>query len=144
MVLGTKRPRSSGTRVGVDAIRWGGTLRGNPGPRSSTWGPLADATASDGTAALSDVAGARATLRFTGTGVTVIMAEGPGMGRAEIWIDGEFVEVAGLYAPSPAWGVEHTVVGLTDEQHVVRVVVDDRANPASTGTGVVVDGWIVR
>jgi hypothetical protein len=65
------------------------------------------------------------------------------MGRAEVRIDGAPMGVVGLYDPVEAWGIQRTYAGLVPGEHVIEVRVQGRANAASTGTGVVVDGWIV-
>ncbi len=134
-VLGTARPKATGTRVGVDAIRAGGELHGNPRPSPSTWATVVDASASGGTLATSGVAGAAATLRFTGTGVTLRTVRGPSMGRAELWIDGVLVRTLDLSAPATTYGVQRTVTGLADASHVVRLVVRGRARRERRGHG---------
>jgi GH25 family lysozyme M1 (1,4-beta-N-acetylmuramidase) len=143
-VLGSARDRSLGTRVGLDALRWEGELRDDPEPLDATLGPDADAAYSDAHAVRSHITGSSAALTFTGTGITFVTATGPDMGRAEVWIDGEQVAVAGLYSEARVTGVGFTYLGLTDEEHRIRVVVQGRKNTASTGTDVVVDGWVVR
>jgi GH25 family lysozyme M1 (1,4-beta-N-acetylmuramidase) len=141
---GTAGPRATGTRVGVDAIRWGGTLHASPHAASSTWSAVADGSADGGAYVVSDVAGASASLSFTGTGVTWISARGLGMGRAEIWVDGTLARTVDLYSPSAVFGVKRSVTGLTDAPHRVTVVVEGTHRAASTGSSVAVDGWIIR
>jgi GH25 family lysozyme M1 (1,4-beta-N-acetylmuramidase) len=141
---GTAGPRATGTRVGLDAIRWGGTLQPSPHAASSTWSAVADGAANGGAYVVSDVAGASASLSFTGTGVTWIAARGPGMGRAEIWVDGTLVRSVDLYSASPTFGVQRSVTGLTDAPHRVTVVVEGTHRAAATGSSVAVDGWIIR
>jgi lysozyme len=144
VVTGTSSPRATGTRVGVDAVRWGGRTLGDPIPSAVTWGRLEDPGVSGGNYVVSGVAGASTRLRFTGTGVTWLTLRGPSMGRAEIWVDGSLVRTVDLYAPKPQTGVQRTVSGLTDDRHIVKVVVLGRSRQASSGTDVAVDGWIVR
>jgi hypothetical protein len=143
-VTGTRRPTAAGTRVGVDGLRWGGKDRTDPPSTAVTWGRVLDADASGGEAASSDVANATASLRFTGTGCTLLTARGPGMGRADVYIDGVFVKRVDLYAGATKFGVARTFDGLDDASHRVEVVVRGTHHPAATGSMVVVDGWIVR
>ncbi|MGZ8571501.1 MAG: InlB B-repeat-containing protein, partial [Actinomycetota bacterium] len=143
-VLGTARPKATGTRVGVDAIRAGGELHENPRPSPSTWATVADASASGGTVATSDVAGAAATLRFTGTGVTLRTVRGRSMGRAELWVDGVLARTLDLSAASTVYGVQRTVTGLADGPHVVRLVALGERGESGRGTAVAVDGWVIR
>jgi GH25 family lysozyme M1 (1,4-beta-N-acetylmuramidase) len=141
---GTAGPRATGTRVGVDALRWGGTLHASPHAASSAWSTVTDASAGEGAYVWSDVAGASASLSFTGTGVTWITARGPGMGLAEIWVDGTLERTVDLYAASAAFGVLRSVTGLTDAPHMVTVVVRGTHRAAATGSSVAVDAWIIR
>jgi GH25 family lysozyme M1 (1,4-beta-N-acetylmuramidase) len=141
---GTKRAVATGMRVGVDALRWGGVLRRDPRPASGSWSPVTDAAASGGSYVINDVAGATSSLRFTGTGITWITVRGPQMGGAEIWVDGTLVRTVDLYASSPRFDVPRTVTGLTDDAHVVRIVVRGTHGPDATGSAVAVDGWIIR
>ena len=93
---------------------------------------------------MSDVPAATASLRFTGTGVTLITARGPSMGRVEIWIDGSLARTANLYGPSRVFGAQRTIAGLADTSHVVKLRVLGTHAADATGSSVVVDGWIVR
>jgi GH25 family lysozyme M1 (1,4-beta-N-acetylmuramidase) len=139
-VLGTKRPAARGTRVAVDALRWGGTLRADPAG-TATWASIATA---DGTAAISEVPGASARFRFDGTGVWAEVLRGPGMGRAELWVDGALVRTVDLYAANTRAARLDIASGLADRSHVVRLVVVGTHRSASTGSAVALDGWVVR
>jgi hypothetical protein len=139
-VLGTKRTAATGTRGAVDALRWGGTLRRDP-VATATWGSIAT---SGGTAAISEVPGASARLRFEGTGVWATVLRGPEMGRAELWIDGAFLRTVDLYAASPGSSRLDVASGLADASHVVRLVVVGTHRAASTGSAVALDAWGIR
>ena len=143
-VLGTKRPAAAGTRVAVDALRWGGLTRGNPAASSVAWATRADPSASAGTYAISDARAASTKLAFTGSGVSLRTLRGPAMGRAEVWLDGAFVRVVDLYTANPAYAVISLASGLTDGPHTVRgrwSLGTHRA--ASAGNAVAVDRWLV-
>jgi GH25 family lysozyme M1 (1,4-beta-N-acetylmuramidase) len=139
-VLGTKRPAARGTRVAVDALRWGGTLRRDP-VATATW---ASVPIVDGTAAITEVPGATARLRFDGTGVSARVVRGPEMGRAALWLDGVFLRTVDLYAADVGVASVDVASGLADGSHVVRLVVVGTHRPASAGSAVAVDGWVVR
>jgi GH25 family lysozyme M1 (1,4-beta-N-acetylmuramidase) len=142
--LGTHGPQSTGTKFGVDALRWGGKLRKNPHASASNWSSVANASAGGGAYVVSDVAGASASLGFTGTGATLITVRGPGMGRADIWVDGTFVRTVDLYAASTRFGVKRTVSGFADGPHEVTVIVQGTHRAIASGSSVAVDGWIIK
>ena len=142
-VLGTKRPAAGGTRVAVDAVRWGGQTHRDPSPAAADWAMVTNASASGGTFAISDVRDAFASLRFQGTGASLRTLRGPAMGRAEVWVDGTFVRVVDLYAPAPAFGTVRLAAGLVDGSHTVRVVVLGTHRAAGSGNGVAIDRWLV-
>ena len=142
-VLGTKRPAATGTRVAVDALRWGGATHVDVDAASSSWGIVAHAPASGGTYAISDVRDAWTRLRFEGTGVSVRVRRGPAMGRAGVWVGGSLVKVVDLYAPTPTYATVPLLSGLADGPHSVRISVLGTHRAASAGTGVAIDRWIV-
>ena len=142
-VLGTKRPAATGTRVTVDALRWGGTTKVDPAPATVVVGGVAHGAASGGTYTISDVRDAWARLRFEGTGVSVRLRRGPVMGRAAVWVAGSLVKVVDLYAPAPTYATVPLVAGLADGPHSVRIAVLGTHRAASAGTGVAIDRWIV-
>jgi hypothetical protein len=142
VALGTKRPVAGGTRVAVDALRWGGRTHGDPRP-TAAWATVANAGASGGTYAISDARGASTGLRFVGTGAAVRARRGPAMGRAAVWVDGAFVRVVDLHAPEATFATVRLVSGLADRHHTVRIVVRGTHRPASAGNGVAIDRWIV-
>ena len=139
-----RRPHAcSSTRVGIDALRWGGELHGNPVAVDGTWAERPDAAAFGGSIVTSDTAGAEARLSFTGTGVTLLTVRGPGMGVAQLRVDGQPVATWDLSAAtrSPA---TRTVTGLEDLAHVVRLIVTGDRGAHGQGRSLAVDGWIVR
>ena len=107
----------------------------------ATWGSIATV---DGSAAISEVPGASARFRFDGTGVWAEVLRGPGMGRAELWLDGACLRTVDLYAANTGHARLDVASGLTDGTHVVRLVVAGTHRSASTGSAVAVDGWVVR
>ncbi len=141
---GTSSPKATGTRVSVDAIRWAGTLYKNPRATVSTWSEVTQGSASGGSYVVSDTQGASASLRFTGTGASLVTLRGPGMGKARLLVDGSPVGTVDLYAPSSVFSVEKTISGLTDGPHILTVEVLGLHRPAASGSAVAVDGWIIR
>jgi GH25 family lysozyme M1 (1,4-beta-N-acetylmuramidase) len=140
-VSGRRSTRSSGTRVGVDAVRSSGHLRKSPSPVETTWSVVPASAGSDPTVR-SDTAGATASLRFHGTGVSFETLLGPDMGCADVFVDGHLLRTFDLSA-STAGTATRGVTGLNDEAHTVRVVVTGEHGNHGTGTGVAIAGWTV-
>jgi GH25 family lysozyme M1 (1,4-beta-N-acetylmuramidase) len=142
-VLGTKRSAATGTRVAVDALRWGGQTRLNPPAAQVAWASVSNEAASGGNYVIGDARGAFARLRFQGTGVSLRTRRGPAMGRAEVWVDGALARIVDLYAPAPTFATVRLADGLVDASHAVRIVVLGTHRAASSGNRVAVDRWIV-
>jgi GH25 family lysozyme M1 (1,4-beta-N-acetylmuramidase) len=139
--LGTKRAVARGTRVAVDALRWGGRLLRDPTAVATTWGSIAT---DDGAAAITEAPRATARLRFEGTGVSARVVRGPTMGRAELWIDGAFVRTVDLYAATPRSSTLDVALGLADGPHVAKLIVLGTHRAASGGAAVGLDAWVIR
>ena len=142
-VLGTKRSRAKGTRVAVDAIRFGGRLHRDPRPIAASWGSVEDPDASGGRYVKSDNAGATISLRFVGDGLTLRALRGPKMGHAAILLDGRQVRTVDLYAPRTSYISIGIARDLRESKHVVRVKVLGTHRAASDGSVVAIDRWIV-
>jgi uncharacterized repeat protein (TIGR01451 family) len=87
-----------------------------------------------------------ATLGFNFDGVTFdwITARGPACGKAAIYVDGVLVKTVDLYKASQQWQYKVTIAGLTYGNHTVVIKVLGTKNPASTGTCIVSDGFVVN
>ena len=99
---------------------------------------------SGGSATVSSVAGAQATLTFRGTAVSWIGARGPDGGIARIFIDGSVVGEVDTYFHTPK--IQDTLfkaAGLADANHTLTIQVTGQKNAASTGTSVLVDAFDV-
>ncbi len=97
---------------------------------------------SGGTAALGFAAAQRASVSFTGTGVTWIGARGPWTGTAAVYLDGTLVATVDTYAPvEEAGAVLYTASGLASGVHtlVIEVPSPRIKNIASSDYFVVVD-----
>jgi hypothetical protein len=141
--LGKRRPAASDRRVVVDALRWGGTLHPDPEAEAVSWATVDDPSASEGGFVVSDAPGAQAKLSFSGTGLVLQVVRGPARGRAQIWIDGTHVRTVDLYAPTRRFGSIRVASDLTHGPHVARVVVLGTNRPASQGSAVTIDRWLV-
>jgi GH25 family lysozyme M1 (1,4-beta-N-acetylmuramidase) len=141
--LGSKRRGATDRRVTVDALRWGGSLHPDPKPEAVSWARVADASASEGAYVVSDASGAQASLRFSGTSLTLMTLRGPTRGRAEIWVDGRRARTIDLYAPERGFASVEVASGLAEGPHTARVVVLGTHHRASEGSGVAIDRWVV-
>lgn len=95
----------------------------------------------DHTETLSAIAGASATVTFTGTAVQWIGPKEPNGGIADVSIDtGPSVAVDTYVSGSEQFQqVLYTVAGLTPGTHRLRIVVSGVKNPASTGYSISID-----
>jgi GH25 family lysozyme M1 (1,4-beta-N-acetylmuramidase) len=141
--LGRKRPAAKDRRVVVDALRWRGKLHRDPRPENVSWASVSDPSASEGGYVISDAPGAGATMRFSGTGLTLRAVRGPTSGRAQIWLDGKHVRTVDLYAATRRYASIPVASRLAPGQHVVRVVVLGTHRRASKGSAVRIDRWAV-
>ena len=142
-VLGRRSANATDTQVVVDAFEATGGVVANPDLEHS-WGAVDEPQASGGSLVASDLARASVTLTFRGTGVDWYTVRDPRQGRAEIYVDGELVRTVNNYAATPTFGVTRVVGGLADGVHTVRIVVLGAAPPASDGTFVSIDRFVVH
>ena len=141
--LGRKRRVATGRWVVVDALRWGGHLRRDPESASASWATMQEPAATDGDVAVSDVRGASARIRFSGSGLVLRALRGPSAGRAEVWIDGRHVRTIDLFARRRALASIRVAHGLRDGPHVARIVVAGRGHRRNGGSVVAIDRWVV-
>ncbi len=99
---------------------------------------------SAGLATLSKTTGARATISFTGTGISWIGARGPQTGKARVTLDGVVSPVIDTYSAAEQIQAEvFAKQGLADTSHTLTVEVTGEQNAASTSPLIVVDGFEV-
>jgi hypothetical protein len=143
----TKNPSSTGTNVTVDAFVAGLTTTQESSTKVtySSWAGARSTSASGGSYRVSQVSGSPLKLTFTGTRVDWVTATGPSAGMASVIIDGISVGTVDLYAPTVNWQVVETYAGLSPRRtHTIVVKVLGTKNPASTGTAIVVDAFVVH
>lgn len=97
-----------------------------------------------GTATHSAIAGAQATLSFTGTSVTWISAKGPQLGIASVSLDGAAPVQVDTYASTEQiQAAVFTASGLADTGHTLTIQASGTQNAASAGNVIVIDGFEV-
>jgi len=77
-----------------------------------------------------------------GDQVGVIAQRGPDAGRAAVIIDGQAVGLVELYAPNLTGPEVVFVADLDGGRHSVTVEATGTSDPASTGTGITIDGFV--
>jgi hypothetical protein len=110
---------------------------------TGTWIHGTDPIATSGTFAEAQVAGAVATLSFTGTGVRWLGYRDNNTGIARASVDGEFVGDVDTYSASPELGEVFSAAGLTRGAHTLTIEVTGTRNPDSTDSWVIIDAFEV-
>ena len=144
--LRTKNVSSSGYNVRLDALIVGAMTTQESGVaiQWDTWKSVADPNATDGTYRSAAVAGASASVSFTGTSIDWITSRGKTFGKVSIAIDGVSKDTVDLYQPATTWHALITFGGLTSGHHTMVIGVLGQKNASATSTKVVVDGFIVH
>ncbi|HEX7953142.1 MAG TPA: hypothetical protein VF523_08775, partial [Burkholderiales bacterium] len=105
---------------------------------------LTDARATAGTAVETKIAGAIATVTFTGTEVRWLGYHFDGGGIARVYIDGAFVGEVDQYSPVEILqGETFAATGLARGTHTLTIEVTGTKRPESTNTWVLVDAFDV-
>ena len=149
--------RGYGYRVRAEdaAGNWGGwraspTVRVEAYQESSVsiayaggWSTRRADSAFGGAVRSSSSAGATARLTFSGSSVGFVAPVGPSAGRAQLRLDGTELATIDLYAPTLGAREIPFVTTVGAGRHVLEVRVLARANPASAGTRVDLDAFVV-
>jgi hypothetical protein len=118
-------------------------LPGSPGT-AAAWSVVKSTSATDGSYAEDDVAGAAVSFAFTGTSVTWRTVTGPNQGKASVYVDGVLKKTVNAYSSKTKYKVAETVSGLSSRAHTIRVVVlGKKGATAATGDQVSVDAFVV-
>lgn len=111
---------------------------------TGSWVYLTDARATAGTAVETKIAGAIATVTFTGTEVRWLGYHFDGGGIARVYIDGAFVGEVDQYSPVEILqGETFAATGLARGTHTLTIEVTGTKRPESTNTWVLVDAFDV-
>jgi hypothetical protein len=145
-VTGNKNAASKDRFVPVDGFTVGTTTTQEAAPtvRFDSWAGGTSKSATNSTYRSANKSGATASVTFTGTGVDYVTATGQGYGEAEVYIDGADRGSVDLYSATPRWQVLESFSGLSSGSHTIVVKVLGTKDPASTGTKVLVDGFVVH
>jgi bacillopeptidase F len=132
----------TGTYIALDALRRNGVTINTP-PATYTWGTVSSSSASGGTYIRADIAGQQTQFRFRGTQIEWDTVLGPGMGMANVYIDGVFKGKVDNYSATAKYQSPLTYGGLTDTIHTFTVVVLGTHRAGASGSVIAIDRWIV-
>ncbi|PPG87751.1 hypothetical protein C5C00_10165 [Rathayibacter rathayi] len=111
---------------------------------TGTWSTLTGGGDSGGAIGYSNSAGASATLRFTGPGVSWVSRLTASSGINEMLVDGVVVASVDRYSATTRSGVTVWSSGaLPAGQHTVTLRRGSTRNPAATGATLILDAFVV-
>ncbi|OOB92342.1 hypothetical protein [Rathayibacter sp. VKM Ac-2630] len=109
-----------------------------------TWSTLSSTADSGGSIAYSTTTGASATLRFTGTKVSWVSRKTSSSGSNEVYIDGKLITVVDRYSATTRYAQTVWTSGtLAAGTHTIMIKRGSTKNPASTGSNIILDAFIV-
>jgi len=110
---------------------------------TGTWVHGTHPIATSGTYAEANLAGAVATLSFTGTEVRWLGARNSNNGKARVTMDGVFMGEVDTYGPSLEGAVLFTATDFPRRAHTLTIEVTGTSNPASVDSWVIIDAFDV-
>ena len=128
-------PKSITIEDNDSSFSWAGNweMQNNQGASGGTW----HATPPQGQAF---TPGAKATVTFTGTGVSLVYVSASHCGIVDINIDGTSYGKVDMYSPDTKTKVKKVIAtNLSEGQHVITITATDSKNPSSTGNVVAID-----
>ena len=108
------------------------------------WTPAPPGAWSGGSAAASSTAGARATVAFAGTSVSLVGLRGPQTGIARVYLDGAFHSTIDTFSSAEIQAVVFTDTNLAPGNHQLAIEVTGTKNAAATNHLIVLDAFDVR
>jgi hypothetical protein len=148
--MNAKNALSAGKWVVVDGFKIGATsyddnkIGGKAEYTYGSWLGRINRSAYANAYRISDKANASMNFFFEGVTLDWVTACGPAYGKADIYVDGVLKQTVDLYSASQQWQYKVTISDLMYGTHIVLIKVLGAKNPASTGTGIVSDGFIIN
>ena len=123
------------TRIEQDnpAVIYSGNWYGNSGPSNS-----------NGTAALTNTRGARATVTFTGTGITWIGVKDNWSGVANLYLDGNLTVVDTYGGDNVYQTTIYKAGGLAAGPHTLSIEVLHERGPVTQGSWIWIDSFLIE
>lgn len=110
---------------------------------SGAWRSMSSGSDSGGSSSYLNSSGS-ASFAFTGTAVRWVSRVTPSSGIASVYIDGSKVADVDRYSSTTAYQkVVFQRTGLSNSSHTLKIQWSGKANPASSGTSVMIDSLIV-
>ncbi|MFZ0323644.1 MAG: hypothetical protein WAN48_05870, partial [Actinomycetes bacterium] len=134
--------RAKDVRVAVDGFLVGKKLSATPAV-TTTWQRVSSKKAYSNGYSIATLKGQSVSFQFRGTAVRWVTGVGPACGKVSVLVDGVKVGTVDSYAKVAKFKVPHDIKGLSDAVHTLKLVVTGTKNKKSSGTGVVIDGWVV-
>lgn len=143
-VLREKRFSSAGYQICFDGFKSDSEFTDdtNYAIRYGAWGGAWNDNAFGGGYRLARLADSSISFTTRGKSFQWITARGPNYGKAAIYVDSQLVKIVDLYLPVQAWRQYIKIDGLGRGIHSILIVVLGQNQPASTGTGIVLDGIV--
>ena len=147
----TKNPLSTGWFVYVDGFTVDAVSQ-NPINRSENnydgqigyqWTTIGNAKADGASMSLNGGFSAAAAFSFTGTAVSYVYEMGSAAGKADVYIDGQFMGTVNEYSALPVWKAQTDYTGLSDTTHTLLLLNNKSKDPASTSYFIYIDAFIV-
>jgi len=141
VVTGTKNPSATGIRIMTDAFSVYTEDNSQDITYSNAWTLAASSSASGGSFHYSDATNAKATYKFAGNSITLLISKGPNRGIGRIYIDGVDKGTVDFYNSSYLYKVPVTFSGLFFGEHTVELVNTGTKNSASSSTRITLDAF---
>jgi len=112
---------------------------------SGNWYSNGASTNSGGGAVLTNTRGARASITFTGTGISWIAYRDEWSGVARVYLDGvPKATIDNYLSPSDPHAMPYSTAGLSPGPHTLTIEVTGTRNSSSKGSWIWIDGlWVV-
>jgi hypothetical protein len=110
---------------------------------SGNWYSNSSNAHSSGLAALTNTRGSRATITFTGTGITWLGVKDGWSGLANVYLDGQ-MQVIDTYGPGAYQQALFTARGLTSGAHTLAVEVTHERGNRTEGSWVWIDAFLIE
>ena len=115
-------------RVGCDS---------NDNGYGGTWTEINDGAFYEGRAKMASVAGSAVNFHFKGKDIYWRTVKGPDLGKADVYLDNVLQTTVDCWATAPhPYQFGFIKRGLSDAQHLLKIVVKGEKNPNSTGTAI--------